>query len=270
MAKLFIFLAFLSVSLWSAELHLNVQNVSEDGKSARIQTARVEPGVSGFVVRHFTKEHSSIVAAAVVTAYDDASGTLDVAFSPYMALRQNSLPKGLWTPEAGDELVLAYAYGRGVMISPTEKVYRKLTERITTVDWMHPDTLATYLSYQGHPTPLKKDLAGFCDVATTGLLFIYLDDSLLTVDCQSLGVLQITKADLPPYEKPQLPFYSRVEKIEANWFGEGSGRLESYEPYYLELLVENNPHSQKLYDFIQSQPSADKQLLDEFDLKGQL
>ena len=223
MTKLFFFLAFFSFSLWASELHLTLQNVSADGESAQVKTARVEPGVSGFVVRHFTKEHSAIIANAVVSAYDDTTGVLDVALSAYTGLRQNSLPKGEWTPAPGDELILAFAYGRGVLIAPTREIYRKLTDRITTVDWMHPDTLATYLSYEGHPTPLKKDLAGFCNVATTGLLFIYLDDSLLTLDCQSLSVLQISKGDLT-YEHPQLPFYSRVEKIEANWFGAGSGR----------------------------------------------
>ena len=268
MIKLFFPLLLLSLSAWAGELHLPLQSVADDGKSGHIKTARVEPGVSGFVVRHFTKEHSAIIANAVVTAYDEAAGVVDVALSEYTGLRQNSLPHGTWTPAAGDEVVLAFAYGRGILLAPTREIYRKLTERITSVDWMHPDTLATYLSYLGHPTPLKKDLAGFCNVATTGLLFIYLDDSLLTVDCQSLSVLQITKGDLT-YKAPQLPFFSRVETIDANWFGEGSDTLESYEPYYLQLLVENNPHSQKLYDFIQSHPSADRQLLDEFDLKGQ-
>ena len=268
MTKQFFLLVLLSLSAWAGELHLSLQSVSADGETGHIKTARVEPGVSGFVVRHFTKEHSAIIANAVASAYDETAGILDVAFSDYTGLRQNSLPRGTWTPAPGDEVVLAFAYGRGILIAPTREIYRKLTERITTVDWMHPDMLATYLSYQGHPTPLKKDLAGFCNVATTGLLFLYLDDSLMTLDCQSLSVLQITKGELA-YKAPQLPFYSRVEQIDANWFGEGSDELENYEPYYLELLVENNPHSQKLYDFIQSHPSADKQLLDEFDLKGQ-
>jgi hypothetical protein len=266
--KLFFSLSFFSIFLWAGELHLTLQSVSADGASGQIKTARVEPGVSGFVVRHFTKAHSTIIANAVATDYHEASGILDVAFSQYGGLRQDSLPTGTWTPKAGDEVILAFAYSRGVLIAPTPEIYRKLTTQISTVDWIHPDMLATYLSYEGHPTPLKEDLAGFCTVATTGLLFVYLDDALLTLDCQTLSVLQITKGG-PAYEHPQLPFYSRVEKIEANWFGEGSDELESYAPYYLQLLVENNPHSQKLYDFIQSHPSADKQLLDEFDLKGQ-
>ena len=254
--------------LRAGELHLTLQSVSDDAATGKIKTARVEPGVSGFVVRHFTPEHSAIIANAVATGYDEDSGVLSVGFSEYSALRQDSLPKGNWQPRSGDEVILAFAYRRGVLVAPTREIYLKLTGQIKTVDWMHPDTLATYLSYQGHPTPLKSDFAGFCSVATTGLLFMYLEDSLFTLDCQSLGVLQISKAGLA-YDAPQLPFFSRVETIDSNWFGEGSGTLDSYGPYYLRLLVENNPRSKKLYDFIQSHPSADRQLLDQFDLKGQ-
>jgi len=267
MRALFSLLLF-SLMLYAGELHLRLQTVSEDGKSGQIESARVEPGVSGFVIRRFAPGHSAVIADAVVTAYDDNRSTLSVALSEYQGLRQHSLPKGTWQPKAGDEVVLAFAYDRGVLIAPTRETYQKLTGQIKQVAWTHPDNLATYLSYRGHPTPLKEDLSDFCSVATTGLLFIYLDDALFTVDCQSMAVLQVSKAELP-YAEPQLPFFSRVETIDANWFGNGSGRLERYEPYYLELLVKHNPRSRKLYDFIQSHPSADKQLLDEFDLKGQ-
>ncbi|MHC3993815.1 plasminogen-binding N-terminal domain-containing protein [Thiomicrolovo sp. ZZH C-3] len=268
MTRLIFMLPFFFGLLHAGALHLSLESVSAEKETGTIKTARVEPGVSGFVVRHFTPEHSAIIANAVAKRYDDAAGVLTVAFSEYSGLQQNSLPRGEWQPEAGDEVILAFAYTRGVLLAPTRSLYFKLTEQLGSVEWMHPDTLATYLSYEGHPTPLKEDLAGFCTVATTGLLFLYLDDTLFTLDCQSLSLLQMSQAGLS-YDEPQLPFYTRVEEIDANWFGSGSGRLDAYGPYYLELLVENNPHSQKLYDFIQSHPSADKQLLDEFDLKGQ-
>lgn len=268
MIRHFLTLLLITLPLCAGELHLALEHVSNDGHRGEIKTARVEPGVSGFVVRHFTPEHSAIIANAIASDYDEATGTLGVTLSEYTGLRQNSLPKGNWHPQKGDEVILAFAYSRGVLVAPDRKIYRTLTERINTVDWMHPDTLATYLSYKGHPSPLKSDFADFCSVATTGLLFVYLYDSLLTLDCQSFALLQVSRAGLR-YQTPQLPFYSRVEEIDANWFGKGSSPVEHYEAYYLQMLVENNPHSKKLYDFIQSHPSADRRLLDELDLKGQ-
>ncbi len=262
---LLFFIGFLP-PLLAGELHLTLENVTDDRSMGTVETARVEPGVSGFVVHHFTPEHSAIVANAVAKTYDDAKGLLTVAFSPYTGLRQNSLPKGDWQPQKGDELILAFAYSRALLLAPTREIYLSLTQQIRSVDWMHPDTFATYLSYRGHPTPLKSDIKGFCTVATTGLLFLYLDDALFTLDCQSLALLQITRAD-KTYAKAQLPFYSRVEEIDANWFGEGSDELESYEPYYYELMVENNPRSRKLYDYLRSRPDTDKRLLKQFKLK---
>lgn len=268
MTKPILTLLLFLVSLSAGELHLTLEHVSGDGKTGTVQTARVEPGVSGFVVRHFTPEHSAIIANAVASRYDETSRTLTVRLSEYTGLRQNSLPKGNWEPKAGDELILAFAYSRGTLIAPTRQIYRQITEQVKSVEWMHPDTLATYLSFQGHPSPLKEDLGGFCTVATTGLLFFYIGDALLTTDCQSLSVLQISRAGMA-YAHPQVPFYTRVEEIDANWFGEGSDPIEDYDAYYLGLLVENNPHSKRLYDFIQSLPSANRELLHEFDLKGQ-
>ena len=63
-----------------------------------------------------------------------------------------------------------------------------------------------------------------------------------------------------------LPFYSMIENIEANWFGEGSDELESYDPYYMGLLISNNPKSQKLYQFVKSQESNSSKLLYKFEI----
>lgn len=259
-------LLLIAVGLGAGELHLSLDRISDDGKTGWIKTARVEPGVSGFVVHHFTPEHSTIVGNAVVSAYENGEVVLNL--SEYTGLRHNALPKGEWYPAPGDEVVLAFAYSRGILLAPTREIYSSITRQIAGIDWMHPDTFATFLSYRGHPTPLKEDISDYCTVATTGLIYLYLSDTLFTLDCQSFTLLQITPADLG-YSDPVLPFYSRVEEIDANWFGEGSGRLESYEPHYFELMVEYNPGSQQLYDYLQSHHSVDKRLLDEFELKSE-
>lgn len=258
---------FLTGWLAAAELHLTLASVS--GDKGTVKTARVEPGVSGFVVRHFTPDHSAIIANAVVADYDEGNTTAHLAFAEYTGLKQNSLPSGEWKPAVGDEVVLAFAYSRGILLAPTRELYTQVTGGLKGVMWSHPDTLATYLSFQGHPTPLKEDFQGFCTLATVGLLFMYLDDALFTLDCHSLTLLQLTKTDWKA-ETPQVPFYTRVESIDANWFGAGSSRMESYGPYYYELLTENNPHSKVLYDWIASHPDIDRKLLKKFDLKGQL
>ncbi len=234
---------------------------------AIISVPMIDVGVSGFIVHRFNSEHSAIVASAVVSDFNPETAEATLTLSPYDGLRQNSLPSGNWRPEVGDFAILAFDYERAMLIAPSEEIYHQITKRITTLDWVHPDGFAAYLSYRGHPTPLAEDMQGYCSVASIGLIYLYSAETLFTIDCKSLTLLQLTPAPFSSPETPKLPFYSRVEKIEANWFGKGSSTLESYEPYYLELLVLNNPKDSKLYHFIKSNDSLRSVLLDEFEIE---
>lgn len=254
------------VFLLAGTIHLPLKSVDEKKGTATVETGMIDPGVSGFIIRHFTDEHSMIIANTRVISYDKKRRIATLQTSEYTGLRQSSLPRGEWKPKAGDEAVLAFAYSRALLLAPTEEIYRTITAKVPSVEWVHPDGFATYLSHQGHPTPIKEDIGGYCTLATAGLLYIYAKNALFTLDCQSLALLQITPADFPR-ETPTLPFYSRVEEIRSAWWGEGSGRLEAYDPFYLQLLVENNPSSKMLYDFIQTNDSNYTELLDQFELE---
>ena len=108
-----------------------------------------------------------------------------------------------------------------------------------------PDLFATILSFNGHPTPLKEDFNKMANATSVGVLFFFLDKSFFTVDAKSMKVLSIGEAILKQ-DSVLLPFYNRVEEIDSNWFGDGSSELEAYEPYYFELLIENNPNNKEL------------------------
>lgn len=237
----------------------------DDGK-AIIHIPMIDVGVSGFIVRKFSDAHSAIIANAVVSSFKPKLQQATLTLGDYNGLRQNSLPNGAWKPREGDMAVLAFSYERAVLIAPSEKIYHDITSRIKSIDWVHPDGLAAFLSYRGHPTPLREDIQDFCKVGAVGLLYLYSDQALFTVDCLSFTLLQITPAPMP-VEQTRLPFYSMVEHIEANWFGEGSNELESYDPYYMKLLVLNNPKNKKLYAYIKSDDSNASVLLDEFEIK---
>jgi len=57
-----------------------------------------------------------------------------------------------------------------------------------------------------------------------------------SLSSKSFKVLNTTKLDLDE-KNIKLPFYSRIEKIEANWFGDGSNKLKEYSPYYKSLIL---------------------------------
>lgn len=267
MQKLLLLFLF-PLFLYAAELHLPVHSVSADSKSATVKVKQIAKGVHGFVVRHFTDEHSVIVADAFVSEFDAAAGIATLALSEYEGLKQNSLPNGNWKVQVGDEVILAFGYSRAILLAPSDDIYHIITKNIHGVEWIHPDNFATYLSYQAHPTPLKKDISGYCRLAEIGLLYTYVNNALFTLDCQTLSLIQLTPVELET-KNVKLPFYSRVEEIASSWWvwGADSRPLEAYDPHYLELLVEYNRDSKPLYNYIKRLDTPEQELIKKFNIK---
>ena len=237
------FLFWSTAALFGALIESEIESIEGNKATIRVDNANV--GMSGFVVHTLAPDRSTIVNSAEVVAYDPTSKKATVELKEYTLFKNNNLPSLKLSAQKGDTVVLAYGYGRGLVIAPNEKIYYTLTRAMKDEIFVHPDVFATLLSYHGHPTPLKEDFTGFCDNVSVGLLFFYLEQNLYTVDCHTFKILGTQSAPLKQ-TKEQLPFYSRVEKIEANWFGEGSDELEDYEPYYYELLYKFNPQNETL------------------------
>lgn len=231
-----------------------------------IQSPQLKVGMSGFVIRHFDDKHSTIIANARISEFDTTTNHATIAISPYDGLRQNSLPSGNWKPKAKDEVVIAYDYERALLIAPNDDTYNALTKSIPNVEWLHPDTYATYLSHEGHPTPLVKDFHDFCTANSVGLLYVQAADTLFTLDCKNFALLQTSPLTAPKKES-MVPFYTRTPTIRANWFGAGSSRLESYQPYYLEQIALNNSKNKELYKLYKAKFSEKSALLRNFDVK---
>lgn len=242
--------------------------VSVEKDKATIHVESIDLGMSGFVVKHIDSEHSIILKTAVVSGFDKDTKTATLKLSEYDDLKQSSLPSGKWNAEVGDEAVLAFGYSRALLIAPNEEIYHRVTKALPSLEWVHPDLFATVLSFDGHPTPLNEDFNKMCGIASVGLLYFYIHENLFTLDCKSMTILQITAAPIKQ-ESLKLPFYSRVDKINANWFGEGSDELEVYDPYYYELLAKNNPKNKELYNLIKNKEQNLTSLLKEFELKDE-
>jgi len=82
---------------------------------------------------------------------------------------------------------------------------------------------------------------------------------------KSFKILSISDAKLKQ-TKVHLPFYTRVNNIDADWWGAGSSRMDSYAPHYYELLVANNKTNKQLYKIIKNSDAKLHYLLDEFEI----
>jgi hypothetical protein len=231
---------------------------------AIIKVNKVDIGVSGFIYHQIDPNHSSILKNAVVINFDKEKKIATLRLSDYNGLRNNSLPTGKWQVSVGDTALLAYGYSRGFLIAPSEEIYHQVTKSVK-IQWVHPDIFATILSFKGHPTPLKSDFKAMSISNAVGLLFIYLDQKVYMLDARSFKILTINDAPLVQ-DSVKLPFYSRVDKIDSNWFGKGSSELEEYAPYYYGLLVEFNKKDKALYKIVRNRGAKLHNLLNEFEI----
>jgi hypothetical protein len=261
--KYTILLIFMVTGIFASVIKSPIISIDKNKKVATIQVEHIDVGVSGFVVHHITPEHSAILKNATVISFDKEHKVAKIAMTPFTALRNNSLPYGKWKPAVGDTVELAFGYSRALLIAPNEEIYHRITKSVH-IQWIHPDLFATVLSFAGHPTPLQSDFTNFANAASVGLLFIYLDKKVYTVDSKSFKILNITDAPFVA-KKKQKPFYTRVQEIDANWWGAGSSEMKEYAPHYYELLVKNNPKNQALYTIVKSHKNL-VDLLDEFEI----
>ncbi len=260
--KTILLLTFICFELMASIIKAPVLSI--DGNTITAKIEKVDVGVSGFVVHRIAKEHTSILKNATVIAYDKEKKIATLKMSNFTALRNNSLPSGKWKIVVGDEVQLAFGYSRALLIAPSEEIYHRITKSVR-IQWVHSDLFATVLSYRGHPTPLKEDFEAMSIATSVGLLFIYLDKKLYTIDIKSFKILSISDAPLTQ-DSVKLPFYSRVEKIEANWFGAGSNELTEYAPHYYKLLVEYNKKNENFYNVIKEGDAKLHYLLKNFEI----
>ncbi|MDQ1244739.1 MAG: hypothetical protein QG565_1079 [Campylobacterota bacterium] len=265
MKQIFLFF-IIALELFGTVVKSPVIEINKDATEVAIEVEKIDVGVSGFIVHEIAKEHKTILKNAVVKSYDKNSKIAKVEISDYNALSSSALPDGKWEMKIGDMVVLAFGYTRGILIAPNEEIYYKITKS-SKLQWVHSDIFATVLSFNGHPTPLRSDFTQMSIDSSVGLVFIFLDKKVYTLDAKSFKILAITDANVEQKEA-NLPFYTRVPEIDANWWGEGSDELEEYGPYYYELIVKANPKDEALYEIVKGGGEKLEDLLEEFDFEG--
>lgn len=243
-----------------------IVSVNETQNAATIRIEKIDVGMSGFIIHKIADNHSVILKNIVVKSYDKKSHIATLELSEYNALVQDSLPTGKWKVEVGDTALLAFGYSRALLVAPSEEIYHRITTSAKELQWVHPDLFATLLSLKGHPTPLRSDFTNLSISSAVGIVFVYLDKKVYTLDAQSFKILNIMDAPLVQ-ESVHLPFYTRVDKIEANWWGEGSDELKDYEPHYYELMIDANKDNKQLYEIVKNGDKKLQNLLKKFELK---
>jgi len=243
MKKIFIFLV-LAIQLIAGMIKTPLVTLDNNNSIVTINADAIDVGMSGFIVQQVAQKHTTILKSAVVLSFDKKSKIATLKLSDYMECINRALPVGSWSVKVGDMAILGFGYRRALLIAPNEEIYYRISKNVK-IQWVHPDIFASILSLNGHPTPLKEDFDDMIENSAIGIIFIYLEQKLYTIDAKSFVILHISDAPLEQ-KSVMLPFYSRVQDIEANWWGEGSNKLENYESYYYKLLEKYNPKNKNL------------------------
>ncbi len=249
-------------------LRYPIEKLEKNSSIATIKSDDLQVGMSGYVVHHLGGENSIIVASSEVVEVDKDLKETTIKLSNFEILSSDSLPTFEQVAKVGDEAVFAYGYDKALLIAPNEEIHYRISNS-TRVEWVHPDIFATLLSKNAHATPTRDDFSELSHKALAGVVFIYLEGRVFTLDALSFKILAISDAPLEQ-SQTQLPFYSRLESINSSWFGEGSGRLSEYEPHYYKMIIDANYKNIKLFDIVKvSQNINVKKLVNDFDFKGE-
>jgi hypothetical protein len=192
-------------------------------------------GSSGIIMHKVNDQHQAILARVEVISNETKT---QLKILPFKDLFQDALPTLTTEPAVGDTVKMGWLHDRVLLIAPSKKSYDLVRQSQPNKEFIDADFFAVHLSKEGHPSPLKADIQNFCRAYDIGVIEFIIGKQLFKVDANSFKVLEKISVNFPE-QKTKVPFYSRLESINADWWGEGSDEIEHYESYYLTLLGEN-------------------------------
>lgn len=188
-------------------------DVSEDG--AKISRGNLKVGQSGIVIHRYPNTLQSILANGVVVDSNNEYTTLK--FEPFEDLKQNAIPTTKVKPAEKDIFALNYLYGNSILIAPNAESYRTVSSKFKDFNFIQLDIFAYYLKNHSEPLPSKEIIQEFARMQNLGTLFFNIENYVYIVDSRTFTILdKVFMFDSNTEEN--LPFYTRVEEIEDNFW----------------------------------------------------
>lgn len=184
-------------------------------KTATINIGNLKIGQSGIINHTYENGSKLIVASAFVIQSNENSSK--IKFLPFLDLKQNALPTSSRKPTNSDEFVLNYLYDFSLLIAPNNESFKLIRNKFKDSTFLHSDIFASFLKYIARPEPTKEIIQDFALSQNMGTIFIVIDSNVYILDSRTFAVLD--KKSIATYnDDSQMPFYTRVEKIETDIF----------------------------------------------------
>jgi len=222
-----------SASAKSFFSEFNTEVLEINGRNAIIKNSDdIVLGSSGIVIHTFKNGTSTIVARADVIKKDGDKAT--IRFDIYKLSTQVAFPKPGILPAVGDKVTLNYLYDRALIVAPNYKVYKEVTKHFNKIEWIHPDIVGAYLAKVYRPNPDKEIFQKVCEINSAGLIFFALNNKGYFIDCNNFKSVKEVKTG--HIKIAQVPFYTRIKKIEKSWLKWNSSSIGDYNAYYRNVI----------------------------------
>ena len=190
---------------------ITINNVIDD--MATINVGNLKIGQSGIVNHTYNDGKKLIVASAFVI--ESNKNRSKIKFLPFLDLQQNALPTSNRKASNGDEFILNYLYNFSLLITPNNDSFRLVRNKFKESTFLHSDLFGSFLKYIHKPLPTKEMIQDFALSQNMGTIFMVIESNVYILDSRTFAILD--KKILSPFSTTaQMPFYTRVEKIETN------------------------------------------------------
>ncbi len=193
---------------------IRIQNVNDDSATINIGNLRI--GQSAIIQHNYPNAKSLVVANAYVTESNSSSSTIKIL--PFLDIKQNAIPTSSRTPENGDIAIVNYLYDASLIIAPSQDAFTATRAKYKDNNFLHSDIFGAKLKIEHQPLPSKKIIQEFAISQNIGTIFFIIKSKVYIVDTKTFALLETDTISYNFVEDEKMPFYTRVEKIEANAF----------------------------------------------------
>ncbi|MEA3552952.1 MAG: plasminogen-binding N-terminal domain-containing protein [Campylobacterota bacterium] len=209
---------------------------------AKIKLGNLKIGQSGVIVHNGSKEDSIIIAVAQVI--DTNSNYSTIQIKKKSIVKQDAIPTSKHIASNGDTFILNHIYSSSLLIVPNSKAKALVVLNYPNQKFLSEDFFASYLKVISTPVLNKEDIMNFAQSQQIGTVFIVIKNTLYIKD--SITFKTIDKVTLNINDSTtQVPFYSKIEKIEKGLLDFGADKIADYNLYY-SSLVNNTTYSNNL------------------------
>ncbi len=217
---------------WQEPLRVSIEFVDLPKKIIRFPAHDLKVGEFGFVVTKLS-DYEIVNSEVVIIAVEN--GVATAKFKAFESMKQSHLPTPRMVAKKGDLVYFRQFNNQAFLIAPNDELYEQIKATNTDINFISSDLLVTFLN--GFD-PKIANLRKACNVYSVGVIYIVTTNTLNILNCESFEILEKRELDTSGITKTSMPFFSRVEGIDAGTLGKlfSGSQSKNYFAYYDALV----------------------------------